>query len=201
MSDEPNDNEIVIIRKNSEAAKQIVNALVKRRPLGWSARSYPTYYREHYAKWIQKDIDKMMVDRKMRTWRYDAFPTTKPQSLYLRINQSLMYLLDNLDHTGKYAKFREQISIARRTGVGIIIKFDEVLEGDQQADVVIGDDSIPEWKRELDRWIEDINDVNPFLREGLILTDIQLTQLENELDGLSGILYTLTTRSVKIIKV
>lgn len=196
------DKQITITFPDGKVAKQIVNLVVKKRPSGWSRRSYATYYKLVYAEWLLKDIDAMIADRKPRVYRYADFPKITPSSLYLRINQALMYILDpenNLDPDNKYAKFRQQISIKRTANVGIEIAFDEIFEIERGADICLGSQDTPKWKKKMDEYLEG-DDLNPFHQTGLVLTDSEIAQIELELSGLENVLYSVTSKEIKIIK-
>jgi len=194
--------QITITFPDGKVAKQIVNLVVKKRPSGWSRRSYATYYKLVYAEWLLKDIDAMIADRKRRVYRYADFPKISPSSLYLRINQALMYILDSengLDPDYKYAKFRQQVSIKRIAREGIVLEFDEIFEIERGADICVGSHDTPKWKKKMDEYLEG-DDINPFHQQGLVLTEDEIAQIELELSGLENILYSVSSKEIKIIK-
>jgi hypothetical protein len=200
----PNDKSITIQIPSKSAMGNIVDALVRKRPIGWSRKSYPTYYKRIYAEWIQKDIDAMLIDRQPRLYDITKFKGITNQSLYLRVLQAIMYLIDpanGMDLDGKYTTWRELIKIKRIPKLGVKLSFDAILEGGEQAEIVKGDDSIPTWKRDLDVYLTTENPSGkPFHKTGLALTPEQVDQLILELDGLSNIMHNITGREVKVVK-
>src|ERR1039457_162000 len=114
---------IIITFPNGETASKVVDLIVRKKPIGWSRRSYATYYNEAYARWFQKDVDEMMLDMQPRVYKFDMFPTLKKNSVYARINQSKSYLLDFLDPDKKYEKFFCYVRI-RREDSGVALRID-----------------------------------------------------------------------------
>lgn len=192
-----------IIIPNKSAMHALVDFATAKKPKGWARKSYATYYKRAYAEWIQKDIDAMLVDRKPRLYDKKKFPNISLHSLYLRINQSLMYLIapeNGMDSEKIYFNWRETVSIKKIEGCGIRISFDPVVEGGETADIVEDDDMTPTWKKDLMEWLEG-QDTAPFVKSGLALSDAQIQLLEEELDGLTTVIHNITNRSVKVIKV
>lgn len=195
-----NEKQVTITLPDGQVASKIVDFIVKKRPHGWSRRSYATYYKECYALWLKKDIDQMMVDRQPIVYRYDKWPNIKATGLYLRVTQAMMYLLEELDPNNVYHKFREQIRIKRKKGAGIVISFDDVLGDEPQAERFIGDEDKPTWYKKMFDYLEDVNEVKPLHIDGLLLSAEQIEALQTELEGLSNILFTISSREIKIIK-
>lgn len=99
------------------------------RPKTWSRRANAPYYRERYALEVRHVLDDMMLsaslgDRESRVVKYADYPEISHVTLYLKINQAMLYLIDKLDTPDKtYANFREMISISRIRSVGIKFTF------------------------------------------------------------------------------
>jgi hypothetical protein len=195
-----NEKQVTITLPDGQTAAKIVNFVVKKRPHGWSRRSYATYYKESYALWLKKDIDQMILDRQPIVYRYDKWPNIKAAGLYLRITQAMMYLLDELDTNNVYHKFREQIRIKRKKGAGIVISFDDVLGDEPQGERFIADEDKPTWYKKMYDYLENVNEVKPLHIDGLLLSPEQIEALQAELEGLSNILFTISSREIKIIK-
>jgi len=195
---------VTVTFNDGRVMQQVVNLVVKKRPHGWSRKSYATYYKRRYAEWLKRDIDEMIKDRKPRTYRKDLWPNVSVRSLYLRVNQSLRYLLDienNMDEQGIYKKFREEVLITMINDTGVVMKFDDVLEGDSpKAEVCIAEEDNPAWRYAMNEWLDNPEATEPFHKDGLLLTPEQCEQLNAELDGLTNIIFSVSTREVKIIK-
>ena len=205
MSEQPTSKPPVTITfPDGKTASTVVNFLVKKRPAGWSRRSYATYYKQVYAEWIKRDIDKMIETRQKAVYRYDSWPKLKPTALYQRINQAIMFLLDEsnqMDPDGRYAKWRNDIRIHRRPDIGVVMEYDEVLEGSPAAEFVSADMDKPKWMQRMDEYLESRDpDLPPFHQTGLMLTPDEIVELKEELAGLQGIMFSVDSREVKIIK-
>ena len=190
----------IVISATNPITSQIVNAVVKNRPLGWSQRSQATYYKERNAKWLQHDIDLMMVDRKARLYRYSTFSGMSRNSLYLKINQSFRFLLDNLDPDGIYKDFADSIRITRQPNVGVLIKFEEhsdceSIEGEALESIT----QRPKWMEKMDAWLES-EETKPFIKEGLCLSDEEVAQVKLELSGLTNVMASVDNGCIKIMK-
>jgi hypothetical protein len=59
----------------------------------------------------------------------------------------------------------------------------------------------PKWKRELDQWIEDSEQVEPFSKHNLILSPEEQDLLRAELVGLPNIEFLVDSSSVRAIKI
>jgi hypothetical protein len=195
----PEDKPVTIIFPDSSTASKVVDFIVRKRPVGWGRRSYSTYYNERYALWIKKDIDQMVIDRQPRVYRYESFSCSS-QSLYVRVYQAMRYLMEQMDSDGKYKKILSDIKLKRVRSLGITLKYDDVLEGEQRAEVFIEDTLLPKWKKDLDNYLEDSSLDKPFHKDGLLLTPAQVEQLNLELGGLSNVIFSVTSREIKVVK-
>src|ERR1019366_10578257 len=106
-----NEKHISVIYPDSTTAARVVDLVVRKKPLGWGRRSYSSYYREEYALWLKKQLDAMDVDKKSRAFPYSAWKNSRPDTIYLRVNHSFHYLIDFLDHEGKYERMFHQIKV------------------------------------------------------------------------------------------
>ena len=186
-------------------ASKVVNLVVHNRPAGWSRKSNAPYYKEKYALQLKSEIDKMIESGKPLCFRYSVWCTEETrmskQTLYNRINQSIRYLIEQLDIDRYYAKWYESVEIERERSIGISIYFIVGLSGTEQfkAELIEPKENAPIWKREMDAWLESDN-IRPFCKEGLALTEQEVIDLSVELDTLSGIKASVTSSSVKIIR-
>ena len=198
MPEEPHQ---IVLSSDNPLVAQIVNAVVKKRPLGWSQRSRAAYYNEKNGKWLLRDIDAMIKDRKARIYRYSNFPGLSQTSLYLKINQSFRYILDNLDPDGLYKQFEESIRITRQANTGVIIRFESTGDADSlEAEVMDSIKSRPKWMDKMDEWLEG-EDTKPLIKEGLRLTDEEVAQIKLELSGITSVMAAVDNASVKIMRV
>jgi len=199
-------NSIKDFFKNPQVSKAVVDMVVRNRPVGWSRRSNAPYYKEVYALGLKVQIDSMLSDRKDRIFRYDQFPQHSKETLYLRINQALRYLLDNLDDANKtYAKWNEMVAVTRERGLGIRIsyrpEFRESGLGTFVSVPVESKSTVPLWKQRVDDYLEDgIAGDKPLHLTGLCLTSEQLVDLKTSLKGLSGVMSSVDAHEIKIIK-
>lgn len=192
--------------KNPQVSKAVVDMVVRNRPVGWSRRSNAPYYREAYALALKGQIDAMLKDRKDRVFRYDQFPQHSKETLYLRINQALRYLLDFLDdETKTYSKWNEMVAITRERGLGIRISYrSEFRESGLGAFVAVPVDqksSAPIWKQKVDDYLENASPADkPLHITGLCLTVEQLADLKTSMKGLDDVMFSATAQEIKIIK-
>jgi hypothetical protein len=191
-------------------SEKIVNLVTTNRPPGWSHRSHATYYKKCYAMELKPCIDKMMIDKNPIIYKYSTWcsPSTgySPQTIYNRVNQSLRYILDNMDdskHT--YAEWYELVNVRREKGKGVVISYIPGF-GNNDEETVLKPESIepqntkPIWYRRMDDWIEDNNNFEPFVKENLCLSDEEQIELKIRLSGLSNIQASITQDRVALIR-
>lgn len=193
---------------NPQTAAAVADVLVRNKPPGWSRRSCAPYYKERYALEMKDVLDGMMADRKDRVYRYDEFLAkfgVSKESLYLRVNQSLRYLLENMDdddHT--YGRFQEMITITRERNIGICIRFiPEFREGDIsnfKPESVRPKDEAPKWKQRIDDYLEDGEVGQPLLVDNLCLTPDEIATMKASFGGVKGLIYNVTSKSIKLVK-
>lgn len=199
MNDEP----ITITLPNGKIASQLVDLVMRKRPIGWSKRSFATYYSNLHATWLKKSLDEMIESRQDIVFRYDT-ARMSANSLYLRVNQAFLFLLENMDSEGKYAKLRTEVRVRREKGVGVIFEFDEVLRNpdDVGAEKIVKEvANQPKWRDKMDDYLESPSTAGtPFFQDGLVLTLEEIQELKDELGGLKNLICDVTSRHVKIIK-
>jgi hypothetical protein len=199
MNNESNKH-LTVVFPDGETKSRLVDALIRDKPIGWSSRSQATYYKKAFALWIQRDLDKMMVDRKARLYRYDKW-SLAPNTLYFRVNQAIAYLTDNMDPDNVYKEFMETVKITREHKVGVLLSFIAGEIDMTEAEAVDKEVGRPKWMERLDAWLEDESARTPFIKEKLMLNDEQVAQLRTELDELHGIMHSITNSQVKVLKV
>lgn len=206
MSQQETTNAVKEFFHNPATAKAMVDLVVRKKPVGWSRRSNAPYYKEFYALGFKDEVDKMLLDRQDRVFRYDNFPHHSKETLYLRVNQSLRYLLDYMDDDQKtYSKWNEMTAITRERGLGVRMSFRPEFRnssiGTFTAVAVGAKSDIPAWKQKVDDFLENATpEDKPLHLERLCLTTEQLIDLKNSLLGIDNVMSSVTAQEIKIIK-
>ena len=192
---------------NPQVASKIVDMVIHNRPLGWSRKSNAPYYKEMYAEQVRDDIDKMVESGNPICYRYAKWcnedTNMSKQTLYNRINQSIRYLIEQLDMPDrKYRKWYETVHVERVSGVGVTITFIVGLHDKQsfRADEVQPRDNMPQWQRRMEDWLES-DSIKPFCEEGLCLSPEQIAELTTNLSNLTNVQASVKCESVKIIRI
>jgi len=198
----------------SEAAQnKAIHIITTKKPLGSSRHSTYPYYKEVYAKAIQKEIDKMIESRLPIVFRYSTHCTEEvgmnPRTLYLKITQSKRCLIDEYDSTGKYAQWEQQIETRQRPGLGVVISFKpdfrDATKPIFNADLAEEDgisaevNFLPKWRRDMEEWLEG-EDEESFVRLQLALSETEVKELKIELAQLDGIVADVKSNFVKIVR-
>lgn len=207
MSDEVK-NAIKSIFVNPVTASKAVDMLVHshKKPQGWSRRSNAPYYKERYALQLKEVLDAMIEDHQVRLYRYSEWPGMSPQSLYLRINQSIRYLCDCMDTPEhKYARFCETLVLSRERNIGVRI---EIRNGLETSDHVFAPSSVvpqyeaPRWRQKIETWLEEAEpEHGPLLIENLMLSPDEVRELKLQFAGLQNVQVSITATTIKLLKV
>lgn len=230
MSEE-NDNtkelvkqEVKKIFANPTVQKAVLNMVDNRRPSGWSSRSYPTYYKEVYARQVQTEIDTMIDnyenhgDRSSIVFDFDTWcgqkdPRTKERekmserTLYIRINHSIRFLVDHLDTPDhRYAKWNQvtDVNISKSQG-GIVIswnkEFVESVEGvAPKVRHVQPEQERPRWERQIEHYLADEHDFAPLIIDRLFLSGDEVLQLKKRFATLSNVMADINGSCIKLLK-
>jgi hypothetical protein len=196
---------------NPTVAQRIVEIATSDRPLGWSSKSNATYYKKIYADEIRPFIDAMMIDRRDIVYRYTIFCTPETglskQTIYNRVNQSIRYLKERgtAEDRKKYNDWDEQVKVERIRDVGVVISY--IDKEPETVGIPLKPESIepkaskPVWMRRMDDWLEDNDNFEPFVKEGLALSIEEQTSIKVRLSGLKNVQASITDESVKIIRI
>lgn len=178
------------------------------RPQGWSRRSNASYYKQSFAEEIKVLIDGMLESRKDIILRYSSYclPDVRngisKNTLYLRVNQSVKFLLDKLDPDGKYMAWYRAVKI-KITPAGIEIRFGEESRNSKLIPMVyeeiVTQREDAEWRKDMENWLES-TDVRPFVRKHLALSNEEVEKLQSELGELKGIAASVKNESISIIR-
>ncbi len=190
---------MVTFPDNTTAAR-VVDLVVRKRPIGWGRKSYSTYYRQEYAEQMKKELDSIIETKKGKLFPYDRFPSMSSQSLYLRINHSIHFVLDYLDPDGKYAKLWREIKTEKIKGRGVIIKYRDFITDELIGEEYVAKADKVKWKQKIDIYLES-DEVKPLHIDNLILSASEVEEVKRELDGVESIKFSVTCKEIKIIKV
>lgn len=173
-----------------------------KRPRTSSKMSNFSYYREPFGLQMKVALDTMMETRRDCIWRYSNYPELSPSSLYQRINQSLNFLLREMDHEGKYAAIRDMIVISRKDNKsGIVMAFiRDKLEGREfKPDFIGEEEKVLQWREEIDKFLDDPDKTVLHLKN-LALTYGEIQTIQNSFLGVEGIICVVTEREIKVVK-
>jgi hypothetical protein len=169
-----------------------------------------TYYRERFAKQMQMIIDDMMKEHKNgihedRFFAYAAYENIlNKNSLYLKINQSMSYLKNELDPEGIYNEFSEIILI-KRMADGIRISYQrDIVEG-TEADLVAtkiltAEEQKNVYTEKIDEFLEKGKEGEELLITKLHLTEEELEKIEASICQLENIVYKLFPNRIWMVK-
>lgn len=187
---------------------KLVDHLVHNKPIGWSRKSNAPYYKEEYALQLRTTLDQMILDSQDVVYSYEDYLKhygIARETLYLRINQSIRFLLDNLDPDKRYARLLDRVQINRERGVGVTIKFiPEFRSGqsDFKPRVVEPVEQKAKWQKDMETWLEESDPGDePFYKDKLALSPEEITSLKIQLKSLSNVLSSVTVHTIKLVKV
>ena len=206
MSTETDIKAAVASLLSPEQQAKVANALVPgRRPKSWGRRSRATYFNLEYATQVKKVIDGMLEDRKDRMFYYSAHSQYTPNTIYLRINQSLRYLLEEMDVDQKYKKAMAIIDV-KRDRIHKAIRFsirNEFRDGESSfipAEIVPSVD-LPKWKQRIEEWLETSEVGQQFSLDRLALSPDEVRDLKLQFIELTSIVSYITSTCIKLVKV
>jgi hypothetical protein len=194
---------------NPTVAAKIVDLVTSTKPKGWSHKSNAPYYNKVYGRELQTLVDQMMVTGQSIVYGYKEFcqgeSQCSPQTLYNRVNQSLRYLIECMDtEDHKYGQWYETVKIERARGQGVIIFYAVGLgpqsEGTPKARMVEPKSTQAVWERQMDDWLEDSDNFEPYVKEGLSLSQDEIVDLKIRLNALQNIQCSITTDRVALIR-
>jgi hypothetical protein len=195
MSDNP--KPITVIFPDKKTVERVIDLVVRKKPVGWGRKSTATYYNQDYARWAAKELQEIIDDGKPKVFRLSGRYTMN--TLYLLINQAWLYLREESDDKQKWIDLWERCKVARKKGVGVIIQLRETFTDLPHGSDFVDIKEAPKWKRELNDYLEG-DEIKPFHKSGLILSNEDVEQLKIELDGLDNIQYKIDNKEIKIIR-
>lgn len=193
---------------DEETKNRVVDLVTSVRPKGVSRRCHYPYYKRFYADEIKKQIDKMIESKMTIIYRFETWDKVcSRDTLYKRVNQSIRYLLDNLDPNRVYANWYQVVNVHRNYKVmGVAIEFiPEMRGGDIQQPftgelITPQESTTPKWRTDMDSWLES-DSARPFVKERLALSEQEVKDLKMELALLRGIISSIKATGINIIRV
>lgn len=180
----------------------LYQALVAKRPIGWGSRSVAPYYNEFHGRKMKEAIDLMIETQQDILYRYDSFPDMKPLTIYNRVNQSIRYVLDNMDDGEKtYFMWDRATNKKQIKDLGFKISYKpEMKDGVDRfnPDCITPERDLPNWRRDLNNFLES-DDHRPFMKENMSLTLQQVKDLRVELAGMKSVFTSVVSSSSLIV--
>lgn len=177
-----------------------VSNLENKKPNTWSRNSNPPYYRKTFAENLKRDIDRMMLAKEIPIKYLYANEKISKKSLQLRVNQSFMFLVEEMDTENHYYRnLRDHIVITNEEN-GIQLAYVEMSKGAPAVQVVFGDSASSQLKKDVEAFLEHGKPGTKFSREGLQLNPQEIIEIECELEGLSNVHGKVEHNRVLIVK-
>ena len=135
------------------------------------------YYKRRYASELQLTIDAILNDKKNRIYRYEDFPGISKTTLYLKISQAFLYLVDLMDTPDKKYTMASCLITVRKNSDGVLLEYSPDLKQPKLAlsSTLRTSKGRREWKTELTDFIE-----NASINSKLVIKDISLTPEEEQ---------------------
>lgn len=170
------------------------------RPIAWSKASNATYYRKRYAEELKEVIDAMILDSEDRLLRFTSFPQLSKKSLYIKVNQSFLYLVNEMDtEDSRYRTAKENICITRESE-GVRLSWAKSTDSISNAEIVKPKQEEKTWKIQLDKFLEDGKPNTKLHISGLMLTDEEVTDVVTSLNQLKNVVHIITRAEIKVVK-
>lgn len=190
------------LKRNPSAIKADATGTVIAQKAPHKSKDYfkgGSYYKLHFAREVQVTIDKMMQDGEDCQYSYEQFPHLKASALYLRITQSLLYLIRELDTEDRqYAQFRKRIEVTREnTGVCLRIKKAHVNVAAQK--IKPREDKC-KWKESLEDILENGALNRQYKISQLQLTPEEQTEIRLIASEIKGVTVVVTSYEIVIVK-
>lgn len=152
--------------------------------VGGLIRGTNTYYKRKHAEEIIEVLDAMIATRENYEFLFvDMEAWYKPETVWLKINQSVKYVIDYMDTPDKkYYKLRQEIIIHRRSKVGVSLEFIQKISMTDNAPRLIARKMTKEevvtvqWRANLVKFLESEKPPG----EQLIIDDLDLKEEDRE---------------------
>ncbi len=84
-------------------------------------RSGGNYYNKNDAESLRPFLDEMILDKEPREFLFSDYPQWSPNTVWLKINQAIKYIVDHDTPEGKYTIFRYKLRICKQEN-GVLFK-------------------------------------------------------------------------------
>jgi hypothetical protein len=170
------------------------------RPIYWSKRARAPYYRRRFAEEIKSVIDRLLDDKRDKIFLYASFPTLSKNSLYLKIHQAFLFLVEEMDDEKMtYRNAKDNIAITKES-TGILLTWvpnsPALTTAEDAKDNLIRN----EWKNQLDKFLEQAEQGEKLSLTGLHLTQDDLDTLDISLCQLKNFAYKLSPREIHVLR-
>lgn len=173
-----------------------------RRPDNASKLSTFSYYKEQFGLEMKIVLDNMIETEQNQIYMYSDFPELLRSTLYARINQSLNYVLNELDIDGKYRRIKDKIIIDRKSnpaGIMILLVKDKLLGKAFQPRPITDSEFTDQYKDQINTFLNDETTKVLHLKN-LALTTGQMEDVNSAYSNLPHLFTLVTEREIKIVK-
>lgn len=141
------------------ATPELLNKLIQEkersrtRRKNWSRLSRSSYYNKRYALELKALVDDMLSRGVDKEFRFEDYQELKPTTIYLRVNHSKLYLLDELDPQEYYKEQFQRIHISKeKTGIRLTLLKEHLAEL-KAVDISL-DEKQSNWQSKIDEYLE-----------------------------------------------
>lgn len=188
--------------KNPAIAKAVTENVLKKKPSSWGKMSNAPYFNAFYANDIKPFIDEVIVSRKDLIFLFSKYPRISPKTVYLRINQSLLFLCECMNDDFKYSNFKNMTDCTIEPKIGIRYSYKpQFQEGEDNSKPMIVEPQSRGfiWREAIDVFLNDPSKTE-FFMDKLLLTPQQVIDTKASMP-LEGVIHSITVHTVRIIKV
>jgi hypothetical protein len=191
----------------------------QKKPLHWASRANAPYYKEKFALQVKEILDGMEKDRQDIIFRYDEHPKISRNTLYLRLNQSALYLVEKLDTISSpkdaslsllglplyhYSRLIELLTITRERDIGVRFSFEEDGRNSELGNLkpmkVLSKLECPKWRQEMESFVDEGRPGEVFHKKGLALTPEEVLDIKTSFASLENIMAIVKPTEIKIVK-
>lgn len=159
------------------------------------------YYKAHFAMELKFILDRMIQSRRTQEFRYIDFPRLSKHSLYLKVYQSFLYLIDHADPDGEYIKLRNDTEIFKsENGVRIRCVNKDRAPLNVAEEVDDAAPPLPPWRVKIDGFLQNGKVGEKLIIDKLSLTTEQVEDLQTLLQEVDGVLFKLEPHRVLLVK-
>lgn len=159
------------------------------------------YYGEKHALALKPVLDDIIATRTPRQFLVAHHPRTSIRTIYLKIYQSWLWLIDNHPEKEKYAKLKEETSLIQRdSGVRIMFKADDLIALVPE-EINPAMDNLQKLQNKITEFLEmDITTDILFDEKKLSLTEDQINVIKDSLAGLPNVVINIEPNRVRILR-